>query len=155
MSLDRASVAQARLYTPRVGSAERWAGRRPLPEDVAERVAALAPLFERHGVRLAYLFGSLAAGRQGARDVDLAVLPGPSTDDYELRVDIGERLGTDRFDLVDLGQANDVVRFEVIRGGRVLYAATPDVENDFERRTIAEYKDREPVRRRRAEGLFQ
>jgi predicted nucleotidyltransferase len=133
-----------------MSTAERWKHRPPLPADAPERVASLPALFARHGVALGYLFGSFArTGPQQANDIDLAVLPGATTDLWELRLAIGEHLATDRFDLVDLATAPSVARFEAIRAGRLLFRASPEIENSFERRTIAEYKDGEVRRARR------
>lgn len=86
---------------------ERWTKYKPLPQDIEKRLENLLPLFEKEGVLLAYLFGSLAQkGEKLTRprppgDVDLAVLTkeGPA---YELQEEIAEVLGTDRLDLVDL-----------------------------------------------------
>ena len=54
---------------------ERWRKFKPLPEDIRERVSNLNSLFEREGVLLAYLFGSLAR-QEECEDVNLAILPG-------------------------------------------------------------------------------
>jgi predicted nucleotidyltransferase len=137
-----------------VSAAERWKHRRPLPANIAERVRTLPALLERHGVELAYLFGSMARPDAGvAHDVDIAVLPGMATDVWALRIAVGEHLGTDRFDLVNLATASPVVRFEVIRAAHPLLRASAEVENSFERRTIAEFKDGEVVRMRRLRRL--
>jgi len=44
-----------------LGSPERWKRCSPLPADIEERLESLAPLLEKRGVLLAYLFGPLAA----------------------------------------------------------------------------------------------
>jgi predicted nucleotidyltransferase len=127
----------------------------PLPADIGGRLARVAELCSRHGVRLAYLFGSLAREDRvvSPGDVDLAVLGGAKTDLWALRLELGEALGTDRLDLVDLGRASEVTRFEVLRTGKLLYKIDDDTENRFELRTIAEYKDRAVPRRIRARWL--
>ena len=91
-----------------MGIAERWKRFAPLPPETESRLERLGPLFEREGVLLAYLFGSLGQGKQGD-DVDLAVLVQntPSTEPsdgaaFRLREPICELLGTERVDLVDL-----------------------------------------------------
>ena len=121
-----------------MGIAERWKRFAPLPPETESRLERLGPLFEREGVLLAYLFGSLGQGKQGD-DVDLAVLVQntPSTEPsdgaaFGLREPICELLGTERVDLVDLVDAPPVLRFEILRTGRVLYVADPEVQERFE-----------------------
>lgn len=133
----------------------RWGKTRPLPADVVERLARVPEVCRRHGVRLCYLFGSLAAAARPRPpgDVDLAVLGGARTDLWALRLDLGEALGTERLDVLDLERASEVSRFEVLRTGRLLHKLDDTAENAFELRTLAEYKDRAVPRRRRAEWL--
>lgn len=73
-----------------MGIPERWKGRATLRADVADRLDDLEPLFERRGVILAYLFGSLARG-EPAEDVDLAVLQ-ENADGLDIWSDIPERV---------------------------------------------------------------
>ena len=139
-----------------MGIPERWGRSRPLPTDVEARLARVPELCRRHGARLCYLFGSLASRAPRPRpagDVDLAVLGGPDTDLWALRLDLGDALGTERIDVVDLARASEVTRFEIIRTGRLLHAVDEASENAFELRTLAEYKDRAIPRRRRAQWL--
>jgi predicted nucleotidyltransferase len=128
-----------------------------LPLDLSVRLARVPEVCRRHGVRLAYLFGSLAREQPPVPpgDVDLGVVGGSQTDLWSLRLDLGDVLGTDRLDLVDLGRASEVTRFEVLRSGRLIYRIDEDTENRFELRALAEYKDRAPHRRARARWLRQ
>lgn len=98
---------------------ERWAKFRQLSPDINQKLTQLIPLFEKEGVLLAYLFGSLSRGR-GGHDVDLAILTrsGPA---FRLRAAITDCLETERLDLVDLQQASPVLRFEILRTGQLLY----------------------------------
>ncbi len=131
-----------RLVLQPMGIAERWKRFAPLPSDMENRLERLGPLFDREGVLLAYLFGSLAQGKAGD-DVDPAVLDqeAPRTDPlsggaFRLREPIVELLGTERVDLVDLRDAPPVLRFEILRTGRALYVADPKVQERFEMETI-------------------
>ena len=123
----------------------RWKGFRELPPDIEQAVERLIPLFEREGVGLAYLFGSLGRGEKG-HDVDLALLV-QDQPAFHLREAIVECLGTDRVDLIDLKQAPPVLRFEIVSTGRLLYAPDPELENRFEMATIHLYRDTHHLRR--------
>ncbi len=137
---------------------ERWTGYRPLPYDIDKRLKNLVPLFEKKGVILAYLFGSLAGKDEKPSrprppgDVDLAILTkeGPA---YELFEAIADALGTDRLDLVDLRKASPVLRFEILRGSRPIYISDEDLRERYEMETIHLYRDTEPMRRRQREVL--
>ena len=135
---------------------ERWKRHKPLPANIEERLQSLAPLLEKKGVLLAYLFGSLAAkGEKAPRspgDVDLAVLTedGPA---WELQEELVESLGTDRLDLVDLRKASPVLRFEILRGGRPIYISDEEIRERYEMETLHLYRDTEPMRRRQRQAL--
>jgi len=116
------------------------------------------PLFEKEGVLLAYLFGSLAEKNEKLSrsrppgDVDLAILTkeGPA---YGLLEAIADILGTDRLDLVDLRRASPVLRFEILRSGSPIYISDEDLRERYEMETIHLYRDTEPMRRRQREAL--
>jgi predicted nucleotidyltransferase len=139
-----------------MGIPERWKRHMPLPTDIEERLESLAPLLEKKGVLLAYLFGSLATkGEKAPRlpgDVDLAVLTrvGPA---WELQEALVEWLGTDRLDLVDLRKASPVLRFEILRSSRPIYIYDEEIRERYEMETLHLYRDTEPMRRRQREAL--
>jgi predicted nucleotidyltransferase len=130
---------------------ERWKGFAELPDEIEQRLDQLPPVFEQHGVKLAYLFGSLSRGG-AANDVDLAVwssaLPA-----YRLREPVVNCLGTERLDLVDLQRASPVLRFEILRTGHPLYVADEAFQNRYEMQTIYLYRDTDYLRRRQREHL--
>ncbi|MDW8101162.1 MAG: nucleotidyltransferase domain-containing protein [Anaerolineae bacterium] len=134
-----------------MGIAERWKGFQKLPPDIEEALKRLPLLFEKEGVLLAYLFGSLSRGEEG-NDVDLAVLirNGPA---FRLREAIIECLGTERVDLVDLRSASPVLRFEIVRTGRPFYVADEKVQERFELDTLHLYRDTGPLRRQQKDYL--
>lgn len=134
-----------------MGIAERWKRFRELPEDIERALGRLAPLFEEEGVLLAYVFGSLAKGHK-AHDVDIAILIREKPA-YLLRGKISECLGTERVDLVDLTKAPPLLRFEIVRSGRSLYARDKNVLNRFEMETIHLYRDTAYLRRKQGEVL--
>lgn len=82
-----------------------------MPSDIEYKLDGLIPLFQREGVLLVYLFGSLGKGLP-ANDMDLAVMA-EKIPIYQLREKISDILGTERVDLVDLRSASPVLRFEL------------------------------------------
>jgi len=124
---------------------ERWDKFSELPTDIKQRLAQLNPLFEREGVQLVYLFGSLGQGPEG-HDVDLAILT-RGEPAFRLRPAITECLGTERLDLVDVRRASPVLRFEILRTGQLLYAAEPELVEHFELSTLRLYRDTAWLRR--------
>ena len=139
-----------------MGIPERWKRHSPLPTDIEERLESLAPLLEKKGVLLAYLFGSLATkGEKAPRqpgDVDLAVLT-EEEQAWRLQEALVEWLGTDRLDLVDLRRASPVLRFEILRGGRPIYISNEEIRERYEMETLHLYRDTEPMRRRQRVAL--
>lgn len=127
-----------------MGIAERWRGYARLPPDIRDRAGRLPQLFKTKPIRLAYLFGSAAAG--GAPDdVDVAVLmrEGGPLDLWDELVGV---LGTDRVDLVDLGVAPPLLRFHIVRDGVLLFSESDEVENEFELAAIRDYRDTRHLR---------
>ena len=114
---------------------ERWSDTPALPEDIDARIDALAPELACAGVRLAYLFGSSVRGIASPlhrRDVDIAVLLEEPGDLVALAGRLIDLLGTDRLDLVDLARAPLALCFEVVAGGRCLYARSEEEREVFE-----------------------
>ena len=130
---------------------ERWTKFRQLPPNINQKLTRLIPLFEKEGVLLAYLFGSLGRGQAG-HDVDLAILT-RDRPAFRLRAAITDRLETERVDLVDLQRASPVLRFEILRTGQLLYAAAPVYSERFELATLRLYRDTAWLRRRQREYL--
>ena len=130
---------------------ERWTKFRQLPPNINQKLTRLIPLFEKEGVLLAYLFGSLGRGQAG-HDVDLAILT-RDRPAFRLRAAITDRLETERVDLVDLQRASPVLRFEILRTGQLLYAADLALSEQFELSTLRLYRDTAWLRRRQREYL--
>lgn len=134
---------------------ERWSEEPELPRDLRRRLDELPRWLAARGVRFAYLFGSLTAGKGpgshgrtavAADDVDLAAWRegGPA---WELRGPLCEFLGTERLDLVDLRLAGPVLRFGIVRDGRRIWARDAADADEFEQRVILEYLDTAYLRR--------
>ncbi|GAB6947217.1 hypothetical protein JCM16161A_13470 [Vulcanisaeta sp. JCM 16161] len=96
-------------------------------------------VFARHGVVLAFLFGSRARGSAGEdSDYDIAVLArGPLNHEevVELVKDLADALGVpvDKVDLVDLSRAPNELVYVVLRDGVPIYA----VDWELARRLVA------------------
>jgi predicted nucleotidyltransferase len=119
-------------------------------------LAALREVFIKHGVILAYLFGSQAEGRaRSSSDVDIAVLLPPEAGeadqlDIQLKLagELSSVLGRNDLDLVVLNEASPLLAHEIVNNGRVLFedpATKPAV--DFAVYTAARYADSEHFRR--------
>ncbi len=134
-----------------MGIPESWKGHEPLPEGIKSSLEKLTPIFEREGVILAYLFGSLAkTGEVGGRephDVDLALLT-EEKPAWKLWDEIAEALRTERLDIVDLRTAAPVLLFEIIRSGRLIYSSDEAARERFVLNVLHLYRDTAPLRRR-------
>jgi predicted nucleotidyltransferase len=128
--------------------------RERLPAGVRDRLPRLSERFAGDGRIVAlYLFGSFARGTEGPlSDLDIALLLGPEvpTADYpRLAIDylaeITRTLGTDEVSFALLNESPLVLRYEVIRSGRVLLDRRPADRLAFEVCTQDEYLDFKPV----------
>jgi predicted nucleotidyltransferase len=94
------------------------------------------------GLRVVWLHGSRARGDARAdSDVDLALVadaPVDLRDLLSLQSDLAVLLGDD-VDLVDLFDADDVLRVQVIEHGRVLFERTPADLARFEMHALSRY----------------
>lgn len=126
-----------------------------LPETLSEVSRSLQA---RPEVMAAYLFGSHARGTANAMsDIDIGVLVEESLQpehpygyDALLLSELMEVAG-DKIDLVVLNTAPTVLKFRVVRDGRLLFEKDKRLTTTFAARTLAEYFDFEPaeaVRRR-------
>lgn len=122
----------------------------------------LAPIFRRHKVRFAYLWGSRAEARERAdSDYDIAVSVAGRCDDVKLWFDLVMALESD-VDLVLLEATDLVVRDAVQSKGRLIWERDRTARIEFECRTRKEAWDEAPrwavqdefLARRIREGTF-
>jgi predicted nucleotidyltransferase len=95
-------------------------------------------------VRLAYLFGSVAAGTaRDTSDVDIAVLLAPGADPETLDRLIAalESVSARTVDLVDLAAAPPLLAHEIIKNGKLILSRDEDERVAFVTRAIASYLD--------------
>jgi hypothetical protein len=117
------------------------------PADVAALEARLAEAAANLPVRLLYLHGSHAHGRQTAlSDLDLAVLLAPGvggdTDTILAVLDALMRVcGRDDIDLVVLDTAGSIIKDRVVRHGRCAYARSKRERIAFETAALKEALD--------------
>ena len=135
------------------------AGRRVTVADVTLEellVKLRAPLEARADVKFALLFGSSALrGPDQARDVDVAVaLSAPLSllDLSALACELEAATGRD-VDLVDLGEAPTLLRWQVLRYGRVILTRDRDACLSFQARVPIEHADLQFYFERESEGL--
>jgi predicted nucleotidyltransferase len=111
--------------------------------DVAATVKEF--LAVEHKVKFAYLFGSTARNAAGPlSDLDVAVYLDGRVDFFTTRLllmeSLAKRLGTEKFDLVVLNNAPVVLKFEVLKNGRLLKEDRPR-RVLFETQVLQEYLD--------------
>jgi len=115
-----------------------------------------AALSHRDDVRFAWLFGSaVARGPDAARDLDVAVAfrsPPSLLDLCRLAADLEREVGKE-VDVVDLDGATTLLRWEVLRSGRVLLSPDMPALLQFRARVPLEYFDLRPHLDRQAAGL--
>jgi len=114
-------------------------------EALERRLAALRPLFEAdRRVVGVFLFGSQAEGSATPRsDVDLGVLfEGDADLKTELALEVNARraLGGIAVDVVNLGRANQRLRFAAVRG-QVIFERDPVAVSDFIEATLRAQRD--------------
>jgi len=109
---------------------------------------------------VAYLFGSVAKGAVGGlSDVDVAVLLSKGYDltlDYRLYLmgELAEIIGREA-DVVILNEAPPLLRYEVIKFGKILYCRDEYERVAFEERTLDEYLDMGRIEREYFKCLLQ
>ena len=101
-------------------------------------------------ISLIYIFGSYAKGtNRKDSDIDIAVLINGEIDPYTQLNILGTLVDifrTENIDLVILNNANEVLKFQVIKYGKVVYEESQLSRVLFETRAASEYMDMEYFR---------
>jgi predicted nucleotidyltransferase len=124
--------------------------------EVSELETKLRALLAGKDIQFAFVFGSsVRRGPDAARDIDLAVStrePLSLMQRGALAIELEGSLGK-TVDVVDVGEASTLLRWEVVRDGRVVAARDEDALRAFRVLAPLEYADLRPYLDREAEGL--
>jgi predicted nucleotidyltransferase len=127
---------------------------RQVARQAAENAATILEKDPR--IRLVYAYGSTEdPAREKVRDVDLAILarpPIPFEDLLNLQADLVHLTGV-RVDLVALDRTPPTLRYEIITGGRCLFARDEREQAEFELNGLSRFLDFQPFRRVQQEYL--
>jgi uncharacterized protein len=118
--------------------------------EIIERSRAV--IAQSSNVSLGYLFGSQVEENTGPMsDIDLAILFDDQEDTLGARSrlahELGKALGTNRIDVVSLGEAPVELAHAVIAQGICIYERDPATRVEFEARVMSLYGDYLPVLR--------
>jgi predicted nucleotidyltransferase len=125
--------------------------KKPLKSDITAQCKKIVEfLSEQDNVDLAYLFGSVAEGKEGTlSDIDLAVLLDESlnkTEMFDLQLSLISELvsilRTDKVDLIVMNDASLSLNYEIIRANHPLLAKDEGKRIDFEHGVMSRYLDR-------------
>lgn len=110
-------------------------------------------LVNEFNISLIYVFGSYAKGTNKENsDLDIGILIDGSTPPMTRLSILNEIVGIlDRedIDLIILNEADEVLKFQVIKYGKLIYEKDPTQRVLFEARTMSEYMDMEHFRNTR------
>lgn len=107
-------------------------------------------LIKEFNISLIYLFGSYAKGTNTKKsDIDIAILTNGETNAY-LKLDMLGKLidifKREDIDLVILNDSNEILKFQVIKYGKIVYMDSLYVKVMFESKTMSRYMDMEHFR---------
>jgi len=107
----------------------------------------LSPLLEEKRLRLVILFGSAASGKTHRNsDIDIAFLFEKSVDILELTNTVIRLLHNDNVDVIDLRRASPLLKFSVVKKGKLLFEKTPGEFNEFCSLAFRMYVDTQKLR---------
>jgi predicted nucleotidyltransferase len=122
--------------------------------DYLKKISAV--LESNEYVLFAYLFGSRVSGKDRPdSDYDIAFFPSEKflniknkldqlSAQSSLELELEKILGTDRIDLVNLAGATTLLRFKVIKNGKMLFEKDPVLHRLKVARWVLEYLDLKP-----------
>ncbi|MEW6189857.1 MAG: nucleotidyltransferase domain-containing protein [Actinomycetota bacterium] len=104
---------------------------------------------EKLDIQLVYLFGSYVRGDKNFQDIDIAILINLESPDIIKEMEIAESFKNELtknhpnlpIQVTPLNSANPLLRYEVIKEGRAIYASSNEERIAFEMKTLREYGD--------------
>jgi len=120
-------------------------------DEVLAQLPGIQEIMQRHGARLAYLFGSvLHEAPRPLADLDIAVLPDLATYEWlrtytDLYDDLCKLFQADNVDILMLNEAPLPFRFAVVRDGLLVWAPDERAALAFAEATVAAYTCTEPA----------
>ncbi len=113
-------------------------------EEIKKR---LAPIFKDEGLKLVLLFGSAILGKVHKQsDIDIAFLFNRPVDILSLTNRVIRLLHADNIDIVDLSRASPLLKFSVVKNGKLLYERLPGMFNEFYSLAFRMYVDTKKLR---------
>ena len=113
-------------------------------EEIKKR---LSPIFEEEGLRLVILFGSAASGKtHRGSDIDIAFLFEESVDVLERTNTVLRLLHNDNVDVIDLRRASPLLKFSVVKEGKLLFEKNHGIFNQFCSLAFRMYVDTQKLR---------
>lgn len=107
-------------------------------------------LVKEYNIKLIYIFGSYAKStNEKGSDLDIAVYLGNESDSLiklDILYDLVGILNRDDIDLVILNKVDEILKFQVIKHGKILYKESEYTRVIFESRVMSEYMDKEHFR---------
>lgn len=133
-----------------------------LPHHVESLKKIRAICLKCKNILLVYHFGSTAITKRNQiphpnSDIDLAVLfqKQPKPAEYRsLYASFMRVIGHPRVEVIVLNHADPLLCYEVITGGKILFARNHDVENDFEMKLLSRYFDTRHLRQKQNQLLM-
>lgn len=115
-------------------------------KEVHEKLPEINLVFERYGISMAYIYGSILLDGERGQDVDIGIyIKDPKKDslDYytDVYFDICDIFRADNIDVAVLNNTGFAFRYEVIKTGRPIYSCNPETLTEFIEETLFFYED--------------
>lgn len=114
----------------------------------------LNPLLKDKGLQLVLLFGSAVTGKMHKQsDIDLAFFFDKPIDILTLTNKVIRLLNTDNIDVIDLRRASPLLKFSIVKNGRLIYEKEQGIFNEFYSLAFRRYIDTKKMRIAQAKAI--